>query len=436
MSRKEKKKNSFMRSENPNSSKGTIYDPVASQRPTAETILTQREIDILYYDNRFCRRILEDIARTSVKSGFRVKIGDNTYDEDIVKRWAELELDDYVTELLTHGQKDGISFLYPVITARGEIETKDKLDYGKISTIEGFNLFYADDLVNMSRQLDKFRTNYGYINWCEFSNVTGETSVVRVDSSWLIDYEPNRRHDKFMQQGVSFGDSYYKSIYDLLIVKDSGIWSAGQLAYAMLLKVVKFGDQSRLDQILKEMSKDKFKVKMETEINSSTLLMMGKDDEVSGVSFGSGINLKDLKEYIYEEIALATGIPLSKLKGSAAGALASSTEDTKRWYEYIEGYQVDQLDEIIRRLISMLYAEKGKANQKFEIEFNSIRKLDEKEMAEINKLRAETLKLEIDALINLSNNQKDDELSKMIENLKDKIKAKYDYGTFKYEEVL
>ncbi|MGL5715069.1 MAG: anti-CBASS protein Acb1 family protein [Paraclostridium sp.] len=416
-----KKRNSFARSENPNSSKGTIYDPVASQRPVVETKLSQKEIDILFYDNKFCRRLLEDIARTAVKSGFRVKLSENTYDEDILKRWGELELDDYIVELLTMGQKDGISFLFPVIQGSGELTTGEELEPNKISKILDFNLFYSRDLTNMSRKLDKMKIGYGYIKNCSFNNMYGEVSNVMIDGSWLIEYEPFKRPDRFISNGVQYGDSYYKSIYDILLVKDNGIWSAGQMAYAMLLKYIKIGDQNKLDLVLREMTLDKFKAKKEMEINSSTLSILGKDDEIGSVNFGSGMNLKELKEYIYDEISIATGIPLSKLKGAAAGALASSTEDTKRWYEYIEGYQMDHLDEIIRKVLNLLYAEKGKLNTKFEIEFNSIRKVEAKEQAEIDKIEAEVLKITTDTLVALNNNMTDDSIKQALDTLKNTL---------------
>ena len=417
------KRENFMRSDNPASTKGSIYDPVSSQTTGSELVLTQQQIDVLYNDNAFCKRLIRDIAKDSIKSGFKVMTGD-TEDEEIMKRWEELELSDYVVDLLTYGQKDGIAFLYPVLEGT-KLETGEELNLNSVNKILDFNLFYARDLNTMNRQLDKVKPMYGYISSCEFKNTYGEVTNLKIDGSWLTEYEPYKRDDKFNKTGKEYGDSFYKGIWDLLVVKDNGIWSVGQLAYAMLLKVLKIGDQNQLNNIINEMGKDKYQKKRELEINTSTLSIIGKDDSIEGVNFTSGLNIKDLKEYIYEEISMATSIPLSKLKGAASGALASSTEDSKRWYEYVEGFQSDDLDQIIRQLIKLLYAEKGKYDQDFKIVFNSIRTVDKKEAAEIGKLEAEQLKILGETLVNLNNNVKDNDIATLLEDFKGKLSDKF-----------
>lgn len=208
----------------------------------------------------------------------------------------------------------------------------------------------------------------------------------------------------------------------MLIVKDNGIWSVGQLAYAMLLKKLKIGDQTKLDSILNRIGKDKYQVKKEMEINTSTLITLGKDDDLQAVGFTQGLNIKDLKDYIYNELSAALGIPMSKLVGSSQGALASAKEDSNRWYEYIETFQKDNLDEILRKVIKLLYAEQKKYDIEFELEFNSIRAVDEKEKAEIGKIEAETLKINVEALIQMQKMIEGFEIDKAtLESLKDSL---------------
>ena len=61
MSKKNKKQN-FLQSDNPNSTKGdTILDPVASQIVGEERRLQQKEIDVMHNDYAFCKRILREL---------------------------------------------------------------------------------------------------------------------------------------------------------------------------------------------------------------------------------------------------------------------------------------------------------------------------------------------------------------------------------------
>ena len=138
------------------------------------------------------------------------------------------------------------------------------------------------------------------------------------------------------------------------------------------------------------------------EINSSTLAIIGKDDELELIGNMQGLKISELKDYIFSELSANTGIPVSKLLGSASGALASAEEDSKRWYEYIEKFQTDHLDELIRQVVKLLYAEAEQPEIEFKIEFNSIRVMTDLEKAEYEKVKAETLKSKVDTIINLT----------------------------------
>ena len=172
------RKENFMKSENPNSTKGSIHDAVASQTVSAENILTQTQINVLYNDNSFCKRMIRDISKDAMKSGFKVMNGENE-DKEIMKRWEELECTDYIIDLMTYGMKDGISFLYPVLKGNN-LETGEELDLKNITRIEDFNLFYAEDINNLSRQLDKIKPRYGYMKSCQFKNSYGENTNVKI----------------------------------------------------------------------------------------------------------------------------------------------------------------------------------------------------------------------------------------------------------------
>lgn len=426
---KRRKRQNFFKSSNPMSTKGdNILDPISSQELTEERKLAQQEIDIMYWGQGFAKRLLNDIASSSIKSGFTIESNNKSLDEKVMKRFVELECADYLTSLIETGLKDGIAFLFPVLEGF-PLATGEHLDLNKIVKIKDFNIFYARDIIAIERQMDKMKEQYGKIKNIDFKNPYGEVTTVKIDSSWLTGYEPFPRVDKYTTSSNYTGDSFFKRIWELLIIKDSGIWSAGQLAYAALLKILKIADKGQLDKILREIGLNKYKAKKEMEINSSTLLVTGVDDDFQTVNMSQSIDFDKLKNYIYSEIAIDTGIPVSRLVGTAQGALASAKEDSKKWYEYIEKFQKDNVDEMLRNIIKLLYAEQGQYNIEFELNFNSIRSMDEKEEAEINKMEAEKTKILVESISILEKNIKDIDIDKnVLENLKEQLISSLELG--------
>ena len=428
--KQKKRKENFLRTNNPNSTKGDdIYDPVSSQQVSEERKLTPKEIDVMHYDFGFNKNLLNEICSSALKAGFTLDSGNEKLDEMILKRFENLQCKDYIIQLLENGLKDGIAFLYP-ITEGLNLSTGEPLELRKIKKIEDFNIFYAKDIATLERQMDKMKPFYSRIKKMTLLNPYGEVPSVLIDSSWIVPYEPYPRPDKYTTNSKTYGDSFYKSIWDLLIVKDNGIWSAGQIAYSMLLKILKISDIGKLERKLNEIGKNKYLQKKELELNTSTLALIGKDDEIQSLNFTSGLNIEQIKDYIYDEISIALRIPKSKLLGTQQGALASAKEDSNRWYEYIENFQQDQLDEILRRVIDMLYAEQGHYDVNYNITFNSIRTIDRKEEAEIEKIEAETIKINIEGLaliqrqitgVDLDMNTITNLKDKLLENIKGKL---------------
>lgn len=393
------KRENFLKSTDSNSTKGDSYlDPVASQEVGKELRLSQHDIDIVFYDYGFNKRLIEEIAGDSLKAGFKVISGNDDLDQKVMKRIEELELKDYLVDLLKYGLKDGIAFMFPILKGYN-LETGQKLENKNIEKIIGFNIFEARDITKLDRQMDKLSAKYGTIKLAEFKNPYGKTTSVKIDSSWLTIYEPILRYDKYASSSTEYGDSFLKSLWDCLTIKDNAAWSVGQIAYTLLLKVLKVGSQDELNRIKANKS---FKTKKEMELNSSTFAIIGKDDELELLGNMQGLKITELKDYVFSEISANTGIPVSKLLGSASGALASAEEDSKRWYEYIEKFQTDHLDELIRQVVKLLYAEAEQPDTEFKIEFNSIRVMTDLEKVEYEKIKAETLKAKVDTIINLT----------------------------------
>ena len=114
--KKRVKRENFLKSTDSNSTKGDSYlDPVVSQKVGQELRLSQHDIDVAFYDYGFNKRLIEEIAGDSLKAGFKVISGNDDLDQKIMKRIEELEIKDYLVDLLKYGLKDGIAFMFPIL---------------------------------------------------------------------------------------------------------------------------------------------------------------------------------------------------------------------------------------------------------------------------------------------------------------------------------
>lgn len=77
--------------------------------------------------------------------------------------------------------------------------------------------------------------------------------------------------------------------------------------------------------------------------------------DVSPIGQGQVMEIGDIADVIISRISAATGIPQGKLKGSAAGELASAEQDDKRWAGDISSRQTNYAEpEILRRFIDQM----------------------------------------------------------------------------------
>ena len=95
--KQKKRKENFLRTNNPNSTKGDdIYDPVSSQQVSEERELTPKEIDVMHYDFGFNKNLLNEICSSALKAGFTLDSGNEKLDEMILKRFENLQCKDYI----------------------------------------------------------------------------------------------------------------------------------------------------------------------------------------------------------------------------------------------------------------------------------------------------------------------------------------------------
>lgn len=129
------------------------------------------------------------------------------------------------------------------------------------------------------------------------------------------------------------------------------------------------------------------------------------ENNLRRILINEGVELKSLEQQITDPephvnvilkaISAETGIPLRVLTGSERGELASS-QDTGEWKEYVQARREEHAEpHIIRPLVTKLLAygilPKPKTN-KYDVKWNDLYSLSEKDRVEIGKSRANALR--------------------------------------------
>ncbi|MGL5622257.1 anti-CBASS protein Acb1 family protein, partial [Cetobacterium sp.] len=155
----------------------------------------------------------------------------------------------------------------------------------------------------------------------------------------------------------------------------------------------------------------------------------GINDKLSSINLSANTDFETLQKVSLNDLATRLGIPVSKLMGASAGALASAEQDSERYLEVVEQYQNVIVKDFLKKVINMILATDNKYNLNFEIDFKSIKVKDEKKHAETEKLesekdkiKAETRKIDIETLITLNKEINDSSITETLKKLANKLK--------------
>lgn len=425
-----KRLNSSNKREN---SRGNIYyngafdeDVQVGYRNQKVERISDNIIDDLYYGNTFFKRIVDELPSDSLKKGFKINfVKDNEkLSDEVYKKFLSLELDNYLIEFIQHGRKDGFSALLPICKVNGDLKTDDEFVLERVNDILDFNIIKKLDISKIERNKDITKPFYGEIEYVYIKNNDG--TIIKYHHSWLLIFETGITTYKSNLDQMH--QSIYTGLFDALQVNYNIGWSTGQYAFASFCKVLQIGDQNELNKIRKN-GLSNYTKKKEMEVNSSTLAVIGERDKLEAINLSGNTDFESLQKVSLNDIATRLGIPVSKLMGASAGALASAEQDSERYIEVVEQYQNVIVKDFIRKVINMILATMKIYSSDYEVIFDSIKIKDEKKEAEKEKLEAEkekikseSLKINVETLIALNQELKDDSITNILKKLAEKLK--------------
>ncbi|MBN2157913.1 MAG: DUF1073 domain-containing protein [Spirochaetes bacterium] len=165
--------------------------------------------------------------------------------------------------------------------------------------------------------------------------------------SWMVhSYLPEERR----------GVSVVETILDAILAQDTSLWSVNHLVYMMGLWIFK-------SQKVEDLSPDKlaeFLMKMQAMISTMSFAGIAKDEDISRVAnMDVNSNLKQLFDFIFENLAGLARMPKSRIMGQSQGVITSGQFDLLNYYDNIAKFQELECRQIIERVISMIVREKN-----------------------------------------------------------------------------
>ena len=397
----EELKQNFFESRGTNSTKGKFgEDVLANQSIKNKQKLSDTEINDLLASNELARIVLEAPVLDTFKNGLTVKVTDSKgmiiekQTSKLNKRLEELEFLRKLQELLISSRRYGFATMFMAVKEKVGKTTSSPLSDNY--TILGFNIITKDNIRSISKNTDVLDPKFNEVTELRITpkrRAQAEHRVLEtaVFSTAKLDFvrdqeaiiHPSRMifSEEYAKPG-ELGMSIFQQLYDRFVIFDTVEWSIGQLIYRINFLVYSTSKQNAEGLSKRGISH------MEQEINSSTLAVIGKDDELKSVDTSRGV---DPEQYINGAgtiLSIHTNIPKQRLIGNSAGAIAGAKEDAKKYSEYLKRLFTAKISRIATDMVNKVAKEQGiKGN--IIVELPELTEMDSKENAELQLLNGQ-----------------------------------------------
>jgi len=368
--------------------RGTSRDKLERLTPNVRTY-TPQSIRNFYQSNGFIENIVDGPAEDAVREWITIKTNRDNDDPEIgteglnisrmiMNRMDELKVREKVRDIIRFSRmyQEG-GFMYcGVIADKPQVFTELTLPMPEIDRIDFLNVFgpdYVSIIDNATNPLSRYYHKRKYY-------IAG--TDVHESRIWHMvrNYLPEERK----------GISVVATIIDPIIAQDTALWSVSSLVYEMAVWVFKSPG-------MKTMSPEKLAetlANMKAVISTQSCMGIAEDEElqrITGSEAGKGF-LKEMFDFIMENLAGVSHMPKSRLMGQSQGTITSGQFDLRGYYEGIAKFQETEVRHLIYWIIGLILRErkgeiygvlKGEISSlDWEFEFNPLWVEDPKEKAE------------------------------------------------------
>lgn len=368
------------------------YDPKLATKYRASDRLTDIENGEIWRHNGMGKRIIKLPIQDAFREGYKVTEDD---DDEIVKwivkknlwkkfktcaRWADV----FGGCVIVLGIKDG-----------GDLE--DEVDENKIDDISFAHVFDKSQVNVYNLDTDVDSANFGEPETYDISPINGGDSF-RVHHSRIIRIDGEKLTEREFQRNNYWHDSVYQAIYKEVERASTGQVSVSRALDELYIYIMKM--RGLAQQVAQGNEAKVVKRLNQVDLTRNSLNMIGIDENEEIIRNSITLTgVSDALNLLYQAVSIVTGIPQSLLTGTAPRGLSNSDESGMTfYYDKVANKQEEQLTEPLAKLVrySMLAKggpTKGRVIDGWDIVWNPIERLSEKEIVENRKSQAEVDKI-------------------------------------------
>lgn len=301
----------------------------------------------LYKSSGILQTIIDAPANDAVREWITIKTNqDDTLQISrlINNRLEELQVQEKLFDLIHYSRlySKGSWLYFGVIAQAPQIEQvlKDPLPLSTLEKIDYINVIDNPDHVSLTNENSSEPLKKDY-NKVKFSIQGSEIHNSRL--VWLCNnYNPRDL------QGISVIDK----VFDAISAQDSALWSCSNLVQDMATKIFK-------SDLIANMSPEKrgeLLEKLKHLMITMSSLALTKDEDFQKLTYNV-TGMKEVFDFIIDNLAGVSEIPKSILLGKAHGVVTAGEYDTLNYYAKVSQFQENKARPIIDKIIDMIIRE-------------------------------------------------------------------------------
>lgn len=375
---------------------GSLYD----------TVLNVTELDTAYQSSILASSICDIPAYEKLRQGFQIKLPDDKNDSGMLEAFkTEIQAHE-LTQKFTMG--DVFSNLYGgggiYIGVDDGLNPWDPLDLSKIRKVEYLTLLDRYELVNSGMiDMSVKSANFARPNFYTLATIDPNYAGVNIHHSRIIRFDGIQMSRRRMAFFFYWGQSLINRTINIIRGYETGLGSISTMIQDYNTLLIKM---ENLPQILAGGSGEGrkwFQKKVAATVEMLSALhafIIGPGETAEHITRNT-TGLPELIDRLIGQVVMAAKIPKVLLFGDAAaqGQNANSDGEIRMFYDYIRSQQNNSLQPKLRKIIQIFMASKSGAFGgnivPFQIDFNPLWQMDDKQQADIHFVAAQADNLNI-----------------------------------------
>ena len=361
------------------------------------------ELAALYMFNGLARKIINIPVEDALRNGFTIVDGDKKLVEDsrLQSIVEDLRIVEKLQLALSWSRLFGGALI--VIRAIDGGQLTDELNFNSLKVIEAIEVYEPSKVSTVATYADVDSPDYGKPMIYEVSTQTGsfdvhESRTIRLNGEIVTDDERKSRDGwggSVMEYTSGEIMNYNISLRNSLMILQR--ISQGVLRLNGLTSMLSTIDGEQA--VRKRLNL----IDMARSIDNTIAIDSEDFYEQHNISL-SGV--RDVINEFQIAISAVSNIPVTRLFGrSPAGQNATGESDMNNYYDFVEGIRNAVVKPILLRLLQLIDVAKDyqvTLPQFYTVEFNPLEQMNEKELADIEKTKADAFKATVDAFSVLS----------------------------------